>query len=146
MANIHDVAKAAGVAISTVSRAFNNYPDLKPETRDHILQVAKELGYQPNKIASNLASKRKRAIGLIIAGFTDNNNKNTFLMEIMQGVFTYVREQDLELSMYQLKSMNNYKQHIDSFVYKEILPGQSLQEFQLMILILESLLLQTYLV
>ena len=44
MASIRDVAQRAGVAIGTVSRAFNNYPDVLPSTKERIFTAARELG------------------------------------------------------------------------------------------------------
>ena len=46
---IRDVAAASGVAIGTVSRALNGYPDVSDATRERIKQVADELGYAPTK-------------------------------------------------------------------------------------------------
>lgn len=62
---IKDIAKVAGVSYSTVSKALNNSPLVKPNTKKKILQVAKELGYTPNYVAKNLVSKKSNTIGLI---------------------------------------------------------------------------------
>ena len=55
--SIRDVAKAAGVTVGTVSRAFNGYSDIREETKQLILDAAKELGYVPNLNAKRLAGK-----------------------------------------------------------------------------------------
>ena len=55
MTNIHDVARQAGVSISTVSLALNGSPLVKEETRRHVQQVVKELGYVPNNGARVLS-------------------------------------------------------------------------------------------
>ncbi|SQB15210.1 LacI family DNA-binding transcriptional regulator [Enterocloster clostridioformis] len=45
---IKDVANAAGVSVATISRVLSN-PDLvKPATKEHVLQIIKEMNYQPN--------------------------------------------------------------------------------------------------
>jgi len=63
---IAEVAKVAGVSTSTVSRAFTT-PDLvHDDTRQHVLAVARRLGYTPNRIARSLAMGRTRSIGLIV--------------------------------------------------------------------------------
>lgn len=62
---IKDIAKAAGVSHSTVSKALNNVPTISQRTREHILQIAQQMDYTPNLAARKLANKRNRSIGLI---------------------------------------------------------------------------------
>ena len=65
---IREVADACGVAISSVSKALNMDPDkctLKEETRKRIIEVAKNLGFQPNWRARSLASKQTQTIALV---------------------------------------------------------------------------------
>lgn len=59
MSSIHDVARAAGVSIATVSRAFNNQARVKDETRQRILKLAHELNYSPHVAARNLRRRRE---------------------------------------------------------------------------------------
>ena len=61
---ITDIAREAGVSISTVSNALNGVNVLKPETRAHILEVADRLHYIPNLNGRNLKSKSTKVIGL----------------------------------------------------------------------------------
>ena len=63
---IKDIAREAGVSISTVSNALNGVNVLKPETREHILEVADRLHYIPNLNGRNLKSKATKAIGLFV--------------------------------------------------------------------------------
>lgn len=62
---IKDIAQVAGVSYSTVSKALNNSPLVKPETKNKIIKIAKELGYEPNFAAQQLVSKQSKVIGLI---------------------------------------------------------------------------------
>ncbi len=62
---IKDVAKAAGVSYSTVSKALRNSPLVKQPTKDLIINIAKELGYEPNVAARNLVSKKSYTIGVV---------------------------------------------------------------------------------
>jgi LacI family transcriptional regulator len=61
---ITDVADAAGVSIKTVSRVFNDEPNVRPLTRDRVLKAAAELDYHPNVAARSLAGRRSFLIGL----------------------------------------------------------------------------------
>jgi DNA-binding LacI/PurR family transcriptional regulator len=65
MATIADVAKRAGVAVSTVSYALSGARPVSESTRQRILEAVAELGYHPNVLARGLASKRTRVIALL---------------------------------------------------------------------------------
>ena len=61
-----DVARLANVSQATVSRAFNKSARLAPETRERVLEAARQLGYRPNAIARSLVSNKTNLIGLIV--------------------------------------------------------------------------------
>ncbi len=63
--SIADVADAAAVSVSTVSRILNNKPDVSEKTRQRVLAVIKELNYSPHLQAQRLASGQSRAIALL---------------------------------------------------------------------------------
>jgi LacI family transcriptional regulator len=63
---IHDVADAAGVSVSTVSRSFTMPQLVRAATRQQVLDAAHRLGYQPNRSARSLATGRTGTIGLIV--------------------------------------------------------------------------------
>lgn len=66
MVTVHDVAHAAGVSISTVSRALASPERVAAETRDRVTRIAAELGYRPNHAASGLRMGRTHAVGLLV--------------------------------------------------------------------------------
>lgn len=68
---LHDVAKAAGVGTTTVSRVINGGHYVAPEMLARIQRVMTQLGYQPNVAARSLKSERSHTIGLIIPFTTD---------------------------------------------------------------------------
>src|SRR6476469_6887649 len=63
---IGDVAKAVGVASSTVSRALNGPTDISPNTRRAILEAAHLLDYRPNVMAQSLKSRETHTLGVLI--------------------------------------------------------------------------------
>lgn len=73
MPTILDVARKAGVSISSVSYALNGKRPISEQKKAHIFQVIKELGYQPNAIAKSLASRRTCNIALLFPGMRDRN-------------------------------------------------------------------------
>ncbi|MCP5001548.1 MAG: LacI family DNA-binding transcriptional regulator [Hyphomicrobiales bacterium] len=79
----YDVAKAAGVSQSAVSRAFSPTASIADKTRKHILKVAREMGYQPNAIARSMSSarsdtrQRSGIVGVIVTRLQDPFFANT---------------------------------------------------------------------
>ena len=71
MATMEDVAKAAKVSRATVSRVLSNYPSIKPETRQQVMYWVRELHYEPNQVAQNLAGHHTNLIGVL---FSDLSN------------------------------------------------------------------------
>jgi LacI family transcriptional regulator len=63
---LKDISKKSGFSVTTVSRALAGYDDVSQKTRDCILKIAEELGYQPNQIARQLQGQRTNTIGLIM--------------------------------------------------------------------------------
>jgi DNA-binding LacI/PurR family transcriptional regulator len=74
-----DVAKAAGVALSTVSRALSNNPRVSVTTRTHIQKLAREMGYVPSAIARGLATKKTFTLGVVVRDIVD-----PFLAELVR--------------------------------------------------------------
>lgn len=81
MVTIKDVAQAAGVSPSTVSRALNDSPLLREETKARIRRIAAELGYERNELARGLVLGSSGAIGLVIPDIA-----NPFFAEVTRGV------------------------------------------------------------
>ncbi|MFJ4999288.1 LacI family DNA-binding transcriptional regulator [Microbacterium sp. NPDC088619] len=63
---LHDVARLAEVSIKTVSNVINDYPHIRPATREKVEAAIAELGYTPNLTARNLRSGRTGAIALAL--------------------------------------------------------------------------------
>jgi LacI family transcriptional regulator len=92
---IIDVAKAAGVSVSTVSRVLNNKDDVAPETYQKVQEVIDELGYTSSLAARGLRSRRMNVIGLIMPDVED-----PFSIEVMKGVNRAITELDYDLIVY----------------------------------------------
>ncbi|KAA3658619.1 MAG: LacI family transcriptional regulator [Calditrichaeota bacterium] len=68
---IKDIAAKAGVSAITVSRALNNKPDIKADTKKRILAIANQLGYVPNELAKSLVTRRTNVIAILMPGVSD---------------------------------------------------------------------------
>ncbi|NUR90554.1 MAG: LacI family DNA-binding transcriptional regulator [Nonomuraea sp.] len=86
---IRDVARASGVHVSTVSRAFSVPHMVNPETRNRVLAVAEELGYRPNRAARALTTGRTHNIGLIVADIA-----NPFFPPLIKAAQAHARSRD----------------------------------------------------
>ena len=71
MSNIYDVAEAANVSKSTVSRVINDKPGVSKLKREKVLMVIKELNYKPNSAARKLGLKRTNTIGVLVNDLSD---------------------------------------------------------------------------
>lgn len=69
--NINDIARIAGVSVSTVSLVLNNKPGVSQETKIRVLGVVEKLNYVPSSIARSLVTKRTTSIGLIVPDISD---------------------------------------------------------------------------
>ncbi len=65
MVSMKDIAKQCGVSVATVSKAMNNHSDIGEETKKHIREVAKEMGYFPNSSARALKTNRTYNLGVL---------------------------------------------------------------------------------
>jgi len=74
---IKDVAKAAGVSYSTVSRALSGSPEISEETRERILGICREMNYTANTVARAMVMKSTKLLGLILPGVN-----NPFMSEL----------------------------------------------------------------
>lgn len=63
--NIYDIAKEAGVSISTVSRVINNRPNIKPATRKRVEDILDKHSFKPSAIAQGLVTKNIRTVGIL---------------------------------------------------------------------------------
>ncbi|MBC8589533.1 LacI family DNA-binding transcriptional regulator [Wansuia hejianensis] len=78
---IKDVAKLAGVSISTVSRVINDSKPVSPEARRKVLHAIDELGYEPNQVARSLVTKKSNLIGVIV-----DDIGNYYVSQIVRGI------------------------------------------------------------
>jgi len=79
--SIKDIAKAAGVSHSTVSRALSDSPLVSDETKARIQHLAKEMGYSPDSLARSLVTRQTRTVGVVVTTIAD-----PFIAEVVQGI------------------------------------------------------------
>ncbi len=118
MVSIKDVAKQAGVAISTVSKVLNNYPNVSEATKKKVNQAVAELNFVPNSVAAALSSKQSGRVALLLimghASSVDEIN-----MQYMAGTIEKAVELNLDVitifgSMLRNKSLDEVVRYLQS--------------------------------
>jgi LacI family transcriptional regulator len=92
---ITDVAKAAGVSVTTASRVLNNKDDVAPETYEKVRRVMQELNYTASLAAKSMRSRTANVIGLVMPEVTE-----PFDLEVIKGVGAAIRESGYDLLIY----------------------------------------------
>ena len=115
-ATIKDVARLAGVSISTASLAINGKEGVTDKTRKMVLDAVEELSYQPNNAARNLRTSGTKVIGLLIPDV-----RNCFYSEITE----YIRREVESYGFFLIlgitgNSSNNEKKYISEFISRKV--------------------------
>ncbi|MDD3417828.1 MAG: LacI family DNA-binding transcriptional regulator [Lachnospiraceae bacterium] len=97
MVSIKEVANHAGVAISTVSKVLNDYPNISEETRRKVQKSIKELNYIPNSIAAALSSKQFGRVALILDPKRQTQAIDQVFMQYLLGALDRAKELNLEV-------------------------------------------------
>ncbi|MEW6046096.1 MAG: LacI family DNA-binding transcriptional regulator [Bacillota bacterium] len=92
MATLADIAKRANVSVATVSRALNHSGYVRPEVRERVLQIARELHYVPNHLARGLLENRTDLVLLLVPDVT-----NPFFAAVARGVEDVLAAQGLQV-------------------------------------------------
>ncbi len=126
MVSIKDVAKEAGVAISTVSKVLNNYPNVSSATKDKVNKVVRELGFVPNAVAATLSSKSTGRVALLLKLNLQTKAIDEIDMQYISGAVRKAKELQIDLitvfysmiSDMNLDEMTNYfvSQGIKGFI------------------------------
>lgn len=120
---IQDVAKTAGVSVSTVSRVLNGKVDVAADTQENILKVITELGYTSNLAARSMRSRRKNLLGLVVPdiGFP-------YSIEVMKGINRAIVESTFDLLVYTTGDIHKtgtplHEQHYVSLLNNSLTDG-----------------------
>lgn len=134
---IKDVARAAGVSASTVSRVLNNKGVISEETRKRIWDTMKELEYVPNDVARSFANGSARAFALVIDVVDVRAYANNFFNNTVFGIETAAHENGYNLMITNEKSVEDeispvqklvLGKKIDGIVIPISMAGESLLE------------------
>lgn len=112
-ARLIDIAKALNISVTTVSRALNNKSDISQQTKKAVLDLAKELNYQPNALAISLRKK----ISLKLIGVVLPNVDHYFFSTVLQGIMSAAHQNNyLVLVAESSQDATKEKEILDEFV------------------------------
>lgn len=97
MVSIKEVAKHAGVAISTVSKVLNGYPNISEQTKAKVQTAIDELNYIPNSIAAALSSKRSGRVAVLLNLERQTQAIDQIFMQYIAGALDKGRELGVEV-------------------------------------------------
>ncbi len=123
---IKDVAKAANVAPSTVSRVIADSPRISEETKRKVRKVMEELGYHPNMIARSLANQSSKAIGIIFPNSGNTAFQNPFFSEVLRGISEGVSEKHYILQFTTGRTEEEILQDVKKMVFGRLVDGMIL--------------------
>lgn len=107
---IYEVAKKAGVAISTVSRVLNDSPNVSEQTKTKVQSAIDELNFRPQVSARKLASKEPQMLAVAVPSFT-----TPFFNEVLKGVKDELKKMDLDIILYNTGSKDPEEAVINFF-------------------------------
>ena len=119
MVSIKDVAKRAGVAISTVSKVLNNYPNVSEETKKKVNEAVAELNFVPNSVAAALSSKQSGRVAFLMNLNNVSQAIDEINMQYMAGTIGQAVEMNLDVitvfySMIKNKSLEEVVRYLQS--------------------------------
>ena len=120
---IKDVAKAAGVSPSTVTRVIQNKSTISDETKKRVRKAMKELNYHPNLNARSLVSSYTQVIGLVLPDDSDVFYQNPFFPSVLRGIAQVASENHYAIQIATGKDEKESLKAISQMVYGKRVDG-----------------------
>jgi len=115
-ATIRDLALKLNISISTVSRALRNAPDVNPETKQAVRELAQKLNYEPNRVAQSLRIKKTNTIGIVVPEIAMH-----FFSSFISGAQEYAAQQGYSIMICQsMERMNTEISNIHMLVSNRV--------------------------
>ncbi len=109
-ARIADVAAHAGVGVATVSRVLNGHANVRPATRDRVLDAIRTLNYRPSSVARNLSLQRTMVIGALLPWFT-----NPSAVQRVRGIVDGLNGSAYDLMVFDIESEDRQRRAFELF-------------------------------
>lgn len=122
--SIHDVARAAHVSPTTVSRVFNNHAYVSKEVQDAVLKVAREMGYSPKQYRKRLhADAQGMLVGIVVADL-----RNPFFLDLIESAQAVLRDSGIgtvicnsnESSQQEIFNLDQLKHRVNGIIISPV--------------------------
>ena len=127
---IRDVAKKAGVSITTVSKALNDYTDVNPDTRKHIQEIARQMNYVPNAAGRCMGGRVDKVIGLLINDLRPMDPSGA-VYGVLSGVCHACQDNNIEFILVTTDSVQQTQRPLKVLCLKKQLTGLVCTGFRL---------------
>ena len=119
VATINDIARLSGVSKKTVSRIINDSPLVRPDTRDKVQALMRQVGYSPDPLARALAFRRSFLIGMVY-----DNPTAQYVVDMQNGALDALRGSSFELVVHPCDTRSpGYIEGVKRFVQQQKLHG-----------------------
>lgn len=110
MVTLTDIAKIAGVSPSTVSNIINNRTNVGEDTKERVLRIIKETGYEPNFFASSMRRSSTKMIGIVVEDLT------IYTMPIVERIMSVLEDAGYKTLLTNLRMYDKWR---DTWYYDE---------------------------
>ena len=123
--SINDVARLAGVSITTVSRVINKFPTVKEKNRILVQEAVKELKFQPSIFAQRLATGKSNVVALVIPRY-EGIFYSFYALELIRGIGTLCEALKLDLLLHLTDSKTPFNlKGIGGVIFADIIGNRS---------------------
>jgi DNA-binding LacI/PurR family transcriptional regulator len=116
MVTIKDIAKAAGVSPSTVSRVISKHSRISASTSNKINKIMTEMGYHPNMMAKSLVSKTTKTLAIMLPRPAEELFQDFFFGELLRGILTQATPAGYDMLLTAATSPLNEKETVSRLV------------------------------
>jgi LacI family transcriptional regulator len=131
LVTIKDVARAANISVTTVSRALNGYSDVNVDTKARIHRIAKEMGYVPNRAAQNLVKTHSSTLAIILSGLTQDGGKDNIVYRLLAGMYQFAETVNYEVALFTTSSAHQKEKSYVQFCREHNIAGAVLNGIRL---------------
>lgn len=119
MVSMKDISVTCGVSVATVSKALNNHSDIGEETKEHIRQVAKEMGYFPNSAAKALKTNRTYNIGVLFVDDDQSGLKHDYFAYVLDSFKRTAEQRGYDITFINCcKTRTNRMSYLEHAMYR----------------------------